>query len=85
MDERGFRVIMKHYYLLKDKTAQETKSKLDKCYGESSSSVRTIYKWFDYFCNFHMTTIDTERSKWPLEVTTTENIEKIHDIVMEDR
>lgn len=48
MDEREFRVDIKHNFL-KKKTAQKTKLKLDKPYGESAPSIRTINKWFDNF------------------------------------
>lgn len=84
MDEREFRVVMKHYFM-KGKTAQETKTKLDKHYGGSAPSIRTVYKWFGNFWNGHMSTNDAERPGRPVQVTTAETIEKIHDMVMEDR
>uniref|UniRef100_T1HKC8 HTH_48 domain-containing protein n=2 Tax=Rhodnius prolixus TaxID=13249 RepID=T1HKC8_RHOPR len=43
MDEKEFRVLIKHYFM-KGKTPQETKEKLDKHYGDSASSIRTVYK-----------------------------------------
>ena len=44
MDEREFRVLIKHYFM-KGKSPQEAKEKLDKHYGESAPSIRTVYKW----------------------------------------
>lgn len=84
MDEKEFRVVIKHYFL-KGKTPQTTKEKLDKHYGESAPSMRTVYKWFGNFRSGHMDTCDAERSGRPLEVTTPEIIDKIHDMVLEDR
>lgn len=66
---------MKHYFL-KGKAAQETKSKVGKHYGESATSTRTVYRWFGYFHSGHMSTNDNEYSRWPVQVTTAENIEK---------
>uniref|UniRef100_T1HE74 Mos1 transposase HTH domain-containing protein n=1 Tax=Rhodnius prolixus TaxID=13249 RepID=T1HE74_RHOPR len=37
MDEKEFRVLIKHYFM-KGKTPQETKEKLDKHYGDSAPS-----------------------------------------------
>ena len=84
MDEKEFRVLIKHYFM-KGKTPQETKEKLDKHYGDSAPSIRTVYKWFQNFRSGHMGTSDAERSGRPVEVTTPEIIDKIHDMVMDDR
>lgn len=84
MDEKEFRVLTKHYFL-KDKTPQEAKEKLDKHYGDSAPSIRTVYKWFQNFRSGHMGTNDAERSGRPVEVTASEIIDKIHDMVMDDR
>uniref|UniRef100_T1I7T0 HTH_48 domain-containing protein n=1 Tax=Rhodnius prolixus TaxID=13249 RepID=T1I7T0_RHOPR len=43
MDEKEFRVLIKHYFM-KGKTPQETKEKLVKHYGDSAPSIRTVYK-----------------------------------------
>ena len=59
---------------MKDKTTQETKSKLDKYYGESVPS--TVYKQFDYSRSGRMTTNNAEHSGQSVELTTAENIEK---------
>uniref|UniRef100_T1I255 HTH_48 domain-containing protein n=3 Tax=Rhodnius prolixus TaxID=13249 RepID=T1I255_RHOPR len=48
MDEKEFRVLIKHYFM-KGKTPEETKEKLDKHYGDSAPSIRTVYKGFKIF------------------------------------
>ena len=80
MDPREFRLVMKHYFF-KGKTTQETKSELEKYYGESAPSTRTVYKWFGYFHSGHMSTNNADHSGRPAEVTTVENTDKIHGMV----
>ena len=84
MDEREFRVLIKHYFM-KGKSPQKTKEKLEKNYGQSAPSIRTVYKWFQNFRSGHMSTTDAERSGRPVEATTQEIIDKIHDMVIDDR
>src|SRR6476469_69453 len=84
MDEREFRVLMKHYFM-KGKSPQETKEKLEKTYGQSAPSIRTVYKWFQNFRSGHMSTTDAQLSERPVEATTQEIIDKIHDMVIDDR
>jgi hypothetical protein len=84
MDKREFRALNKHYFM-KDKSPQETKEKLDKHYGKSAPSIRTVYKWFQNFRSGRMSTSDAERSGFPVETTTPKIVDKIHDMVMDDR
>lgn len=67
MNEKEFRVAIKHYFM-KGKTPQETKEKLDKYYGDSAPSIRIV--WFQNFRSVHMGTSNAERSGRPVEVTT---------------
>jgi len=83
MDEREFRVLIKRYFM-KGKSPQEAKEKLDKHYGESASLIRMVCKWFQNFRSGHMSTSDTEHSGRPVEATTPEIVDKIHDMVMDD-
>uniref|UniRef100_A0A0K2TMI9 Histonelysine Nmethyltransferase SETMARlike [Hydra vulgaris] n=1 Tax=Lepeophtheirus salmonis TaxID=72036 RepID=A0A0K2TMI9_LEPSM len=69
-------MLIKHYFM-KGKTPQETKKKLDKHFGDSPPSIRTVYKWFKNFKSHHMGTSDAKRSGLPAEVTT--------NMVMDDR
>jgi histone-lysine N-methyltransferase SETMAR len=84
MEKSEFRVLIKHYFLRK-KTITQTKASLDKYYGDSSPSIGTIHKWFTEFRCGRTSTSDAERSGRPIEVTTPEMINKIHDMVLADR
>uniref|UniRef100_T1IB87 HTH_48 domain-containing protein n=1 Tax=Rhodnius prolixus TaxID=13249 RepID=T1IB87_RHOPR len=54
MDEKEF------HNFMKGKTPQETKEKLDKHYGDSAPSIRTVYKWFQNFRSGHIGTSDAD-------------------------
>lgn len=84
MEKSEFRVVIKHYYL-KKKTAKETKEKLDKHYGKSAPSDYMVKYWFAEFKRGRTNTSDEQRSGRPIEVTTPENIQKIHRMVLNDR
>jgi histone-lysine N-methyltransferase SETMAR len=43
-----------------------------------------VYKWFQNFRSGHTSTSDTEQSGRPVEATTPEIVDKIHDMVMDD-
>ena len=70
---------------MKGKSPQETREKLDKHYGKSAPSIRMGYKWFQDFWSSHMSMSGAERSEGPVEATTPETVDKIHDMVMDDR
>jgi hypothetical protein len=61
-----------------------TKGKLDKHHGKSAPSIRMVYKWFQNFRSGHMSMSNAERSGSPVEATTPEIVDKIHDMVMDD-
>jgi histone-lysine N-methyltransferase SETMAR len=84
MEKSEFRVLIKHYFLRK-KTITETKAKLDKYYGDSAPSISMVKKWFTEFRCGRTSTADAERPGRPVEVSTPETIEKIHDMVLADR
>jgi len=84
MEKSEFRIVIKHYYL-KKKTAKETKERLDKDYGESAPSAHMVQYWFAELKRGHTSTSDENRSGRPIEVTTSENIQKIHRMVLKDR
>lgn len=84
MDKKEFRVLMKHYFLMK-KSAADTKKWLDECYPDSAPGEATIRKWFAKFRTGHMSTEDDERSGRPKEAVTDENIKKIQKMILEDR
>jgi len=70
---------------MKGKSPQETKEKLDKHYGKSAPSISMVYKWFQDFRSGHMSTSDAELSEGPVEATTPEIVDKIQEMVMDDR
>ena len=82
--KKEFRVLIKHYFM-KGKSPQETKEKLDKHYGKSAPSISMVYKWFQDFRSGHMSTSDAELSEGPVEATTPEIVDKIQEMVMDDR
>lgn len=84
MEKSEFRVLIKHYFL-RGKTITQTKTKLDKYYGDSSPSIKMIHKWFTDFRCGRTSTTDAERSGRPNEVTTPKMVDKIHDMVLQDR
>ena len=83
MEKSEFRVVIKHYFL-KGKTPKETKEKLDKHYGESAPSDYMVKYWIAEFKRGRTSTSDEHRPGRPIEVTTPEMIEKIHDMILDD-
>ena len=58
---------------------------LAKYYKESAPSHGMVHKWFTEFRCDHISTSDDERPGRPKEVTSQEMINKIHDIVLNNR
>ena len=58
---------------------------LAKYYKESALSRGVVHKWFTEFRCGRISTSDAERPGRPKEVTSQEIIDKIHDIVLNDR
>jgi histone-lysine N-methyltransferase SETMAR len=84
MDKKDFRSLIKHYFLRR-KTPKETKEKLNKYYGASAPAYSTICFWMAEFKRGR-TSIETIPSTGrPKEVTTEEMINKVHDVVLNDR
>ncbi|KAL0901883.1 hypothetical protein ABMA27_007038 [Loxostege sticticalis] len=83
MDKTEFRVLIKHYFL-RGKTIKQTEEKLKKYYGDAAPSHGMVHKWLTEFRLGRMTN-DAERPGRPIEVTTEAMVNKIHDIVLEDR
>ena len=79
-----FRVLIKHYFL-RGKSIEETEEKLAKYYKESAPSQGMVQKWFTEFRSGLISTSDAERPGRPKEVTSQEMIDKIHDIVLNNR
>ena len=76
--------MIKHLYL-KGLTPKEIKAELDEIHGTSAPVFATVYNWVNEFKRGCKSTKDEHRSGSPMEVTTPEMIDKIHDMVMSDR
>ena len=84
MEKNEFRAVIKHFHL-KGWTAAQIKSELDDVHAGSAPALKTIYFWINEFKRGRRSTEDESRSGHPIEVTTQETIDKVHDMVMEDR
>ena len=58
---------------------------LAKAYGESAMSKTRVYEWYKRFQDGREDVEDAERSGRPSTSTTDENVEKVKEIVMNDR
>ena len=77
-------MLIKHYFL-RVESIKETEEKLAKYYKESAPSHDMVHKWFTKFRCGRISTSDAERAGNPKEVTSQEMIDKIHDILLNDR
>ena len=59
--------------------------KFIKVYGDSSPSFSTIEKWAAEFKRGHTNLEDDPREGHPKSATTSEIIEQVHDMVLDDR
>jgi len=76
--------VIKHLYL-KGLTPKEIKAELDEVHGTSAPVFTTVYNLGNEFKRGHTSTKDKHRSGRPVEATTPEMINKIHDMVLSDR
>ena len=83
MEKSEFHVLIKHF--LRGKSIKETEENLAKYYKESAPSHGMVHKWFTEFRCDRISTSDAGRPGRPKEVTFQEMIDKIHDIVLNDR
>ena len=58
---------------------------LTKAYGESAISGTRVYEWYKHFQDGREDVEDDERPGCPSTSTTDENVEKVKEIVMNDR
>jgi len=84
MEKSEFRAVIKHLYL-KGLKPKEIKAELDKVHGTSAPVFATVYNWVSEFKRGRTSTNDEHRSGRPVEVTSSEMIVKIHDMVLSDR
>ena len=84
MERSEFRVLINHYFL-RGKSIKESEEKLAKYYKECAPSHGMVHQWFTEFRCGRISTSDAERLGRPKEVTSQEMIDKIHDIVLNNR
>lgn len=84
MEKTEIRAVIKYQYL-KGLKPQEIIADFQKTLGASAPSKTIVYDWYNEFKRGRTSTDDAPRSGRPNEVTTPENIEKIHRIVLNDR
>ena len=84
MKRELFRAGIELFYL-KYWMAVQIKAELDEVHGESAPSLKTLYFWINEFKRGWTTTKDEARSGRPIEVTTSDMVEKNHHMIMEDR
>lgn len=84
MEKLEKRAVIKYFYL-KGFTPKQIKEEMDTTLKDSSPSYSTIKQWVSEFKKGRVSTSDEPRLGRPVEVTTSEMIEKIHQIVLNDR
>ena len=58
---------------------------MEEVHGTSTPVLATVYNWVNEFKRYSTSTKDEHRPGRPVEVTTPEMINKIHDMVLSDR
>lgn len=84
MEKEQYRSVIR-FLFLDGKTCAEISEKLQAVYSDHAPSMTTIRYWFNEFKRGRTSVFDEERPGRPVEVTTDEKINKVHDIVLADR
>lgn len=84
MDNKEFRLLIKHCFLM-GKNTTKAKQWLDKCYPGTAPSRQTVEYWFAKFKCGETSTDDAARSGRPIDATSEEIATKVHLIVLNDR
>jgi len=83
-DLREQRAAVKFRFLL-GKMGTETLEMLKTAYKGDASGKTQVFEWFSRFKSGEMSIDDQARSGRPLTARTDENVNKIHEIILEDR
>src|SRR5436190_23298789 len=84
MEKIEYRAVIKFLHL-KGNTSAQIKAELDAVYGDSAPSFATVKRWVAEFKRGRTSLADDERSGRPTTATTIDNIEEIHQMVMDNR
>ena len=84
MEKNLFWSVIKHLYL-KGLTPKEIKTRLGEVHGTSAPVFATVYSWVNEFKHGRPSTKDEHCSGRPVEVTTPEMINRIHNMILSDR
>ena len=84
MEREEYRAVIK-FFFLKGWNATQVKTELTEVCGSSSPSFATVSNWINEFKRGRLSTKDEPRSGRPKTATSEENVEKVHQMVMEDR
>jgi len=84
MEKEQYRSVIR-FLFLDGKTCEEMKVKLHAIYKDHAPSMTTIRYWFNEFKRGRTSVFDEERPGRPIEVTTEDMVNKIHDVVLADR
>lgn len=84
MEKAEIRAVIKYFHI-KGLSPKEIKAELDGTLGESSPSYSTVKTWVADFKRGRKSTDDAPRSGRPKTATTTEIVEKVHRVVLNDR
>ena len=81
MEKNEFCAVIKHLHV-KGLTPKEIKAKLNNVHSTSAPAFTTVYNWVNEFKCGRTSTCDASRSGRPIEASTPEIINKVHDIVL---
>lgn len=84
MEKSESRAVIKYFHL-KGLKPKEIIDEIKTVLGEHAPSNATVYNWVNEFKRGRTSTSDAERSGRPKEVTTQEMVEKIYEIITNDR
>lgn len=83
MDKNKFRVVIKHFHL-KQWMATQIKAELAEVHGDWVPSLKTVYYCINKFKRGRTSIQDETRYGRPIEITTSDMLQKIHNTVKED-
>ena len=79
------RALIKFFFLLQSKTPKKIHAKLTRTLGEHAPSYTTVKNWVAQFKHRDFSTCYALRPGRLKTVTTPENIDQIHELILEDR